>query len=196
MGDPIRTRNKYFTPMHPWEKERLETEKKLMKEYGLVNKKEIWKVNSKLKKFKDNAKSLVAKTGDQAQLERKQLADKLKSYGLIESDSLDEILGLGLEQFLERRLQTVLVRKGFARSVKQARQMITHKHVTVNGKMISSPGYLVTVKEENSVKFYPGSAFTDEMHPERKLPEKITEKPAEKEVIKADVKSGEEAKAQ
>ncbi len=194
MGDPRRTRNKYSTPGHPWEKERLEIEKKLMKEYGLVNKKEIWKVNSKLKNFKDNAKSLVAKTGDQAQLERKQLAEKLKSYGLVESDSLDEILGLGLEQFLERRLQTILVRKGLARSISQARQMITHKHVTVNGKMVSSPGYLVTVKEEGAVQFYPGSKFNDEMHPERKLPEKAPGKPAE-EPAKEEGKA-EEAKAE
>lgn len=172
MGSPIRTRNKYATPMHPWEKERLVQEKKIMQDYGLVNKKEIWKVSSKLKDFKDNAKSLVAKSGGQAEKERKQLADKLKAYGLVESDSLDEILGLNVERLLDRRLQTMLVKKGLARSVKQARQMITHRHVSVNGKMITAPGYLVSIKEEESIHFYPGSSFNDTMHPERAIPEK------------------------
>jgi len=167
MGDPKRVTNKYKTPRHPWQKDRLEAEKPLVKTYGLGNKKELWKIDSKLTAFKDNAKSLVARKGAQAEKERTQLFQRLKSYNLMETESLDEVLGLKIEQLLDRRLQTILLKKGLARTIKQARQMITHRHISVNGRKITSPGYLVRVREENSVEFYPGSNFKDENHPER-----------------------------
>ncbi|MDP7610203.1 MAG: 30S ribosomal protein S4, partial [Candidatus Woesearchaeota archaeon] len=44
MGDPKKQRKKYSKPSHPWQTERIEVEKVLMKEYGLKNKKEIWRV--------------------------------------------------------------------------------------------------------------------------------------------------------
>jgi len=171
MGDPKRITNKYSTPMHPWEKERLATEKPLMQNYGLVNKKEIWKAGSKLKTFKDNAKSLIASKGDQAEKERKQLLDKLKAYNLIQTETLDEILGLNLEKLLDRRLQTIVFKKGLARTMKQARQMITHKHIIIKGKKITAPGYFVRLSEEASIDFYGGSTFAKADHPERITPE-------------------------
>jgi len=171
MGDPRRIRNKYSGPMHPWQKQRIETEKPLMKSYGLSNKAELWKVGTKLKKYKDNAKNLVALKGAQAEKERAQLVDKLKSFNLIQSESLDEILGLNLEQLLDRRLQTLVYKKGLARSVKQARQMITHGHIKVNGKKMTAPGFLVTIKDEASITYSEKSRFNDPEHPERKMPE-------------------------
>lgn len=182
MGDPKRIRSKYQTPVHPWQKERLEQEKSLVQIYGLVNKTEVYKADSKLKKYKNIAKSIVTKTGSQAEKEKQQLFDKLKSLNLVNEDSLDAVLGLKLEQLLERRLQTILVKKGLARTSKQARQMITHRHVTVNGKMITSPSYLVTITEENNINFYPGSNFSDEEHPERKQPE-VAQTQEEKKVL-------------
>ena len=167
MGDPRRTKNKYDTPIHPWEKLRLEAEKPLMKEYGLVNKKELWKVSSKLKNFKDTAKMLVASKTSQAEAEKLQMVNSMKSYGLISSDELDEILGLGVESLLNRRLQTLVFKKGLARSIKQARQMITHRHIAVNGVRITAPGYLVKVSEQDSVDFIEKSKFSVESHPER-----------------------------
>lgn len=189
MGDPKRIRSKYDTPVHPWQKERLETEKSLVQKYGLVNKKEVYKANSRLKKYKDLAKSLVAKQGDQAEVEKNHLFSKLKSLNLIQEDSLDNVLGLSTEQLLDRRLQTVIVKLGLARSVKQARQMIVHKHVSVNGKKITSPSYLVNVSEEGNITFHSSSAFVDEEHPERKLPE------VSKEASKEDSSDKKETKA-
>lgn len=181
MGDPKRIRSKYQTPGHPWQKERLEQEKSLVQVYGLVNKTEVYKANSKLKKFKDIAKSIVTKQGAQAVIEKEQLFTKLKSLNLVNNESLDDVLGLRLEQLLERRLQTIVFKKGLARSVKQARQMITHRHILVAGKMITSPSYLVSVAEESKISFYAGSGFSDENHPERKAPEPVVqEKPAAK----------------
>jgi small subunit ribosomal protein S4 len=167
MGDPRRLKNKYSTPIHPWEKLRLDAERPLMKEFGLVNKKELWKISSKLKNFKDSAKKLVASKTSQAGIEKRQMVDRMKSYGLIISDELDEILGLEVEKLLNRRLQTVVFKKGLARSIKQARQMITHRHIAVNGVKITAPGYLVRLAEEDFVSFIPSSKFDDVSHPER-----------------------------
>ena len=166
MGDPRRQKNTYNTPVHPWQKDRLEEEKSLIKEYGLVNKSEVYKIGSKLKKFKDIAKSLVTKPSVQAAKEKEQLFSKLKSLNLIQEENLDEVLGLENKQLLDRRLQTVVYKKGLAKSMKQARQMIVHRHISVDGKMISSPSYLVRVSEENAVAYYAGSSFNDENHPE------------------------------
>ena len=48
-----------------------------------------------------------------------------------------------LLQFLERRLDNVVYRAGFASSRKEARQMVKHEHFTVNGRKVSIPSFLV-----------------------------------------------------
>jgi len=53
---------------------------------------------------------------------------------------------------LERRLDSALTRAGFASSHAQARQFILHGHVTVNGRKVNIPSYLVTVGEEIAIK--------------------------------------------
>lgn len=167
MGDPRKIKNKFSKPMHPWQKARIDAEKPMMQAYGLVNKKELWKVTSKLTKFKDTAKKLVAKHSNQAVKEKKQLIDKLKAYNLIQTDSMDDLLGIKVEQLLDRRLQTIVFKKGLAKTMKQARQMITHRHITVNGKKVTAPGYLVRLAEEHTITFYQGSGFSHPDHPER-----------------------------
>jgi len=173
MGDPKKIRRKYSGPNHPWEKSRIEEEKILKKEYALKNKKEIWKMVSKLKNFKYQVKTLSAGTGQQAEKEKQQLLQKLNSLGILaQGASMDEVLGLDVRSIMERRLQSVLCKKGLARSMKQARQFIVHNHVSVNGIKITSPSYLVRTGEE--VTFSESSALKEEMHPERveKKPEK------------------------
>ena len=167
MGDPKKISNKFSKPSHPWNKARLEMEKPLMIKYGLTNKAELWKVTSKLKTYKQNGKRLIALKGSQAELERQQMFEKLRSFGLVETNSLDEILGMQPEQLLDRRLQTIVLKKSLARTAKQARQMITHRHIIVNGRKVTAPGYLVRVGEEHTIEFYPGSKFFREDHPER-----------------------------
>jgi small subunit ribosomal protein S4 len=71
------------------------------------------------------------------------------------------------ENELERRLQTIVYRKGLARSPKQARQLITHGHIAVNGRKLTIPGDRVRRTEEAGVEYYGTSPFTDSIHPER-----------------------------
>ena len=54
-----------------------------------------------------------------------------------------------------------------ASTVGQARQMIVHGHIFMNGHRVTVPGYIVTRKEEASIMYDPASPFTDEMHPMR-----------------------------
>lgn len=168
MGDPKRLRKKYETPGHPWQKTRIQLEKELQREYGLKNKKEIWRAESRLKKFKDILKRLIPLNDPQANKEREQTMHKLRTLGLIsEEATIDDVLGLDVRAILERRLQTIVYKKGLARSVKQARQFIVHGHIAVNGKVITSPGYIVKRGEEVGIDFKPESKLARIDHPER-----------------------------
>ncbi len=182
MGDPRKQRRKYSGPQHPWNRARIEEEKVLVEEYGLKNKKDLWKMTSKLAKFKRQAKSLIAKQGKQAEYEKHLFLEKLQKLKLIgEGATMDDILSLSVKDLLERRLQTLLFRKGLARSVKQARQFITHGHVFIDEHKMNVPSYLVPVGLEETIIFSPRSALFDPEHPERKPPEKLVQKIEEKE---------------
>ena len=151
MGDPRKIRKKYNTPSHPWEKRRIEEEAELKKTYAPKNKKEIWKMNSLLTGYKDQAKTLSSLNTAQAEKEKMMLVKKLISLSLLKPDDrLESILKLTLQHVMERRLQTIVFKKGLAKSTKQARQFITHAHVKVGGKVITSPSYLVLQKEERA----------------------------------------------
>ncbi len=168
MGSIKKQRKKYFTPSHPWQKKRIDEEKILTQDYGFVNKREIWKMTSKLKRFKERAKYLVARNDKQSEIEETQLISKLQKIGLLKAGAnIDQILDLVPKDIMERRLQTIVFRKGFAKSMKQARQFITHNHIMVNGVKIKTPSYVVSIEEENNVTFAPTSKISDAEHPER-----------------------------
>ncbi|NPA48320.1 MAG: 30S ribosomal protein S4 [Thermococci archaeon] len=176
MGDPKRPRKKYETPSHPWIKERLDSERVLMRKYALKNKKELWRHETQLKEFRRRARRLLAARGRQAEIERKQLLQRLNRLGLLPADAvLDDVLSLTLEDVLERRLQTVVFRKGLARTIKQARQLIVHGHISVGGKIMRSPGYLVLKEEEDGIGYVRTSPFSREGHPERMVIEQARE---------------------
>ena len=107
MGDPRQIRRKYDTPKHPWREERLEKEKVILADYSLKNKKEIWKMQSVLKRYSNQAKRLANADTEQAKKEKGQLIDRLFKYGLVKKGSdIDDVLSLTIENILDRRLQT------------------------------------------------------------------------------------------
>ncbi|MBI4438476.1 30S ribosomal protein S4 [Candidatus Woesearchaeota archaeon] len=167
MGDPRRIKKKYPKPAHLWQKARIEEERVLMNEYGLESKSEIWKANSLMRGFADQAKRLIASKTVQAEKEKVLLLQKLVSAGIIRTSNLDSVLDVKVKDVLDRRLQTVVFRKGLARSIKQARQMIVHGHVSVAERKITSPSYLVKVADESAIGFVEGSGFASPDHPER-----------------------------
>ncbi|MBW3002083.1 30S ribosomal protein S4 [Candidatus Woesearchaeota archaeon] len=188
MGAPRKLRRKFSGPGHPWQKARIDEEKALKKEYGLKNKSEIWKHNSKLKNFAKQAKRLVALQGEQAEKEKKQLLERLQKLGLISAGADTEaVLSLTIKDILERRLQTIVYRKGLANSMRQARQYISHAHILVGGKQIKAPGYIVKTEEEPTITFVEASALSNPEHPERQIekkPEETEEKAEDKKTKK------------
>ena len=189
MGDPRRLRSKYSGPRHPWQSARIEEEKALVSEFGLKNKKEIWKASSLLKGFANQAKKLTATSGEQTDKETKQLLDSLARYGILPAGGrLDDVLSLTVKAVLGRRLQTIVFKKGLARTTKQARQFIIHEHITIGNKAIAVPSYLVLAGEEAHITFVSQSNLSNEEHPERATqvvtPVKEAEEKEEKKVEK------------
>lgn len=186
MGHPKLKKKTYSKPTHPWQKERIEEEKVLLKEFGLKNKEEIWKVASLLRKYAKQAKKIIASNKPQVEIEKAQLLRKLCSLGLInETAKLEDVLTITLKDILNRRLQTLVYKNGLAKSVRQARQFITHEHIVVGNKKISSPSYLVSKQKETLINFSPNSPLSNQEHPERIQ---------EKRVIKEDKEKAEEEK--
>ncbi|PIN75422.1 30S ribosomal protein S4 [Candidatus Woesearchaeota archaeon CG10_big_fil_rev_8_21_14_0_10_37_12] len=168
MGDPRRLRKKYSGPRHPWQRARMDDEKKLRSEYGFKTKTELWKASSALKSFANQAKKLIALRTEQGHKEAKQLLDRLARLGLLSvSAKLDDVLGLSVHDVLDRRLQTLVVKKGLARTQKQARQFIVHEHILVGDKTVNTPSYLVPVSEESQIFFTVRSSLSKDDHPER-----------------------------
>lgn len=181
MGHPKKPKKKFSRPEHPWRAARIELEKPLMKDYGLDHKKEIWKTDSILRRFKKQAKLLIAKESEQAKKEEKQLIEKLARLGLInENGKIDDILGLDIKNLLDRRLQTLVYKKNLAKTVKQARQFIVHGHINIGDRKISVPSYLVLKEEEHLIKFSPTSKLHNEEHPERIKKTEVIEKKEKK----------------
>jgi len=181
MGDPKKIRKAYRTPSHPWQKQRIVEEDEVLKTYGIKNKKELWKAGTILETFKYQSKRLVTLRSEQAEKEKAQLIQRLKSMGLLkEGQGFDEILGLQLKDVLERRFETLVHRKGLAKSIKEARQFITHGHLSVGGKKVTSPSYIVTISEESTIMFNPGSDLADSNHLQRVIVEKKVKPQREK----------------
>ena len=170
MGDPRKQRRSYETPRHPWREDQLEVELRLLGEYGLRNKHELWRYKTMLSKIRGIARSLLGKTEeDRARVEREYLS-KLSRVGVLpESASIDEVLDLEIRDLLERRLQTLVFRKGLAKTIHQARQLVSHGHIAVGGRVISIPGYLVKREEEQKMKYYSHSPLSKSDHPLRKI---------------------------
>jgi small subunit ribosomal protein S4 len=136
----------YSRPKRPFDKARIDEEAVIKKEYGLKNKKEIWKADAKVKKMRDKAKKLITASEE----EKEALFEKLRKIGL-DVKSVGDVLGLDKTDYLNRRLQTIVTVKGLAPTVKTARQMICHKRILVDGKVVDSPSYIVSVDVEDKI---------------------------------------------
>ena len=168
MGDPRRQRRKYETPRFPWRTDVLQSELKLIGQYGLRNKRELWHHKTTLSRFRELARSLLGMPAEQRQRMEKQLLDRLSRLGILaETAVLDDVLDLAIEDLLERRLQTMVFSKGMAKSVYQARQLITHGHIAIDGRRVPSPSYIVLKDDEAKLAYTPTSNLSKSDHPIR-----------------------------
>jgi small subunit ribosomal protein S4 len=168
MGDPKKQRKKYETPRFPWRQDILQEELKLLGQYGLRNKHELWRHKTLLSKTRGIARSLIGKSVEQrAQMENEALT-RLKKLGILQETAvLDNVLDLSIEDILERRLQTIVFRKGLARTIFQSRQLITHGHVSIDNRRVTIPGYIVPKAEEALITYSMQSVVTNQAHPLR-----------------------------
>lgn len=151
MGHPKHQKKKYERPFRPYDKERLDRERTIAKEYGLKRKKEIWRAASILRNFRIRARELQASRDEKKE---KILLEKLNDLGL-RCLTLDDVLGTSLDGILSRRLQTLVYKKGFASTSTQARQLIVHGHVYVSSRKVRWPGYLIPVGLEDKIELEP-----------------------------------------
>ena len=168
MGDIRKQKKKYDTPRFPWRTDIMQSELKLIGQYGLRNKHELWRHETILSKFRGNARSLIGKTPEERKKMEEELLARLKRLGVLpETAVLDDVLDLTIEDILERRLQTIVLRKGLAKTAQQARQLITHGHITIEGQRVKIPGYLVTKPQETRIGYLAQSSLANPNHPLR-----------------------------
>lgn len=171
MGDPRRLRNKSERPKKLWDADRLSEEKGLKTEFGLKNMRELWMATAELKKYRREARRLLSVAEAERRNDATKILAKLAKFGMLrEGATIDEVLSLEVRAVLERRLQTVVLRKGLARSMPQSRQLITHGYIMVNGSTVTRPGYLVKLSED--------VAHAKPIDISVKAPEPAPEKPA------------------
>ncbi|MEM2341481.1 MAG: 30S ribosomal protein S4 [Candidatus Bathyarchaeia archaeon] len=168
MGDPKKPKKKYESPRFPWRSDILQNELVLLGQYGLRNKRELWRHKTMLSKFRSIARSILSMPAEERVKLESKLLGKLKRLGILSEHAvLDDVLDMTIEDILERRLQTIVFRKGLAKTIYQSRQLITHGHIAVNGRIIFSPSYLVTKEEEDNVTYAPTSSLNNPEHPLR-----------------------------
>ena len=168
MGDPKKQRRKYETPRFPWRTDVLQSELRFLGQYGLRNKRELWRHETMLSRFREIARSLAGMPTEEREKLERQLLRRLNRLGILtETAVLDDVLDLSVENILERRLQTIVFRKGIAKSIHQARQLIGHGHIAISGQRVRSPSYLVLRDEEGKVGYASTSNLLDPRHPLR-----------------------------
>lgn len=174
MGLPAKIRKKYISHKQRWDKNTILTEAELVRDYALKNKKEIRRIELLVKKYKTIAKQLN-REGSQTPMAQAFL-NKMKNQGILSetSNNLDDVLDISVKDFLERRLSNIVYKLKLAKTPKQARQFVVHKHVSIDGKVINSPAYLVSVQEVEKIQFRETSDLFNEEHPERAMEETKT----------------------
>ena len=141
-----RQHQKYERPRRPFDKSRIEEEDALVEKYGLKNKREIWKAEAAIARIRNQAKKLIVGTNEQ----KDAFVSRLQKKGF-KVEKIADVLSLDKEDWLKRRLQTIVHTTGLTTTAKQARQFIVHKHVTVGESIVNIPSYQVAVEEESSI---------------------------------------------
>jgi small subunit ribosomal protein S4 len=169
-------KKQYETPNEAWNQERMDKEAELTDQYGLGNKKEMYKAYSELRGFRRQARKLIAEDDEE---QKQDILRKANKLGLVKSDArLEDLLTLSVEDILNRRLQTAVSRRGLADTPKEARQLVNHGHIKIDGEVVNVPSYRLTKEEEKNV--------------ELDMPEPPQEEPEEAEEDEEDVSENSE----
>ncbi|KAK9383252.1 40S ribosomal protein uS4 [Kockiozyma suomiensis] len=147
----------YQVPKRPYELARLDSELKLAGEYGLKNKKEIYRIGLQLSKIRRAARDLLTRDEKDPKrlFEGNALIRRLVRVGVLSEDKmrLDYVLALKIEDFLERRLQTQVFKLGLAKSIHHARVLIKQRHVRVGKQIVTVPSFMVRLDSQKHIDF-------------------------------------------
>jgi small subunit ribosomal protein S4 len=144
---PKRKQQKYSRPRKPFDKTRIIEENEIRERYGLKNKREIWKADAAISRIRNMAKKLITKSDE----EKVAFVARLQKRGF-KVERIEDVLALNKEDWLKRRLQTLVHIRKLASTPKQARQFVTHKHIAINDRIVNKPSYQVTLEEEPGIK--------------------------------------------
>jgi small subunit ribosomal protein S4 len=152
LGDPHKPKKTYHRPRRIWTIDQLNAELYILGTYGLRNKRELWKAQSEIARIRNQARALLAIPTEVRRDKELRLLGFLNRLGLVnESATLDDVLNLKIEDILERRLQTIVMRKIMSKSAIEARQIVSHRHVSVGSRTVNLPGYIVRKDEEQNI---------------------------------------------
>jgi small subunit ribosomal protein S9e len=125
----------------------------------LKNKKEVWRVQYILARIRKAARDLLTLDKDDPKriFEGDALINRMLRIGVLNKHekSLDLVLDLKLVKFLERRLQTLVFKSSYAKSIHEARTLIFQKRITLNtgkrNKTVTIPSLIVRKENENKI---------------------------------------------
>merc|ERR1719408_395812 len=155
-------------PKRPFEKERLDAEMKIVGEYGLKNKREVWRVQYALARIRTAARHLLTldEKSEQRMFQGEALLRRMTRLGLLGDTErkLDYVLGLTTAKIMERRTQTKVFKGGLAKSIHHARVLIRQRHIRVGKRICDIPSCLVRMDSEKHVDFALTSPFGGGRH--------------------------------
>merc|ERR1712185_506368 len=150
-------------PRRAFDKERLDHELQLLGTYGLKNKREIRRMGLVLSKVRAVARELLTMDVKDPRriFEGQALMRRMIRYGILDEDKqrLDYVLALKIEDFMERRLQTLVYKRGLAKSIHHARVLTRQKHIRVGRQIVDIPSFMVRVESQPHIDFALSSPF-------------------------------------
>ncbi|RCI13769.1 hypothetical protein L249_8232 [Ophiocordyceps polyrhachis-furcata BCC 54312] len=160
-ADPSRLPDcQYHRPLN---QRRASVQLKLVGEYGLRNKREVWRVGLTLSKIRRAARQLLTldEKDPKRLFEGNALIRRLVRVGVLDESrmKLDYVLALKIEDFLERRLQTCVYKLGLAKSIHHARVLIRQRHIRVGKQIVNVPSFIVRLDSQKHIDFSLKSPF-------------------------------------
>mmetsp|Transcript_10098 Transcript_10098/g.23361 ORF Transcript_10098/g.23361 Transcript_10098/m.23361 type:complete len:197 (+) Transcript_10098:31-621(+) len=145
------------SPRRPFEKERLDNEMKLIGEFGLKNKREVWRVGLAMARIRKAARILLTldEKDPKRLFEGSALLRRLMRLGVLDEtkNNLEYVLALKPADLMERRLQTQVFKLGLAKSIHHARVLIRQRHIRVGKQIVNIPSFMVRIDSQKHIDF-------------------------------------------